>query len=307
MSSNAAQSLLVVGSIAFDRIRTPRAESGLILGGSATYGAVAASYFAPTRLVGVVGTDFGDDSIARLKRRGICLEGLEIDRSGKTFYWSGHYGENFASTETLEIQLNVFEKFHPKLPAAYRSSPFVMLGNIQPQLQAHVLDQMEGQAFVAADTRDLWIELTRPQLLALLPRLDLFVLNDDEAPMLTGEANVIKAGRAILELGPRMVLIKKGGHGCALFSRDALFAHPAYPVEELHDPTGAGDSFLGALMGRLAALGQADFRAVKQAIPYATAAASLTVEAFGLDRLESEGRETIEKRATALKQMVALE
>lgn len=294
--SSSASPVLVVGSVAFDNIHTPRESVEMLLGGSASYAAIASSYFAPTRLVGVVGHDFGEDHVERFSSRGIDLAGLQRDSSGKTFFWAGRYDETFGTCTTLEIELNVFQNFHPHLPESYRKTPYVVLGNIQPDLQMHVLDQLEDGSFVAADTRDLWIETTRPDLLKLLPRLDLLVLNDSEARVLTGELNLIRAGKKLLELGPRMAVIKKGEHGSLLFHPDGLFAFPAYPVADLHDTTGAGDSYLGALIGHLAAVNETSLQALKHGIAYATATASLTVEAFGCLQLEAAGRETIDER-----------
>jgi sugar/nucleoside kinase (ribokinase family) len=298
--SPAARPVLVVGSVAFDAIRTPAADSGRILGGSATYAALAASNFAPTRLVGVVGTDFGEAEFARLRRRGIDLAGLQTDPSGKTFFWSGVYGENFASRTTLETQLNVFARFRPALPAAWRDTPFALLGNIQPALQAMVLDQLAPGAFSVVDTMNLWISTARAELLALLPRVDLFILNDEEAHQLTGEPNVFNAGPRLRALGPPIVLVKKGPHGAVLFHPDGLFSIPAYPVTRVEDPTGAGDSFAGALVGHLAATGRTDFATLRRAVAYATVTASLTVEALGVDRLEAADRAAIDRRFAEL-------
>jgi cytidine kinase len=285
--------VLVVGSIAFDNIHTPREKATMLLGGSASYAAIAASYFAPTRLVGVVGHDFSSAYTDRFAARGIDLEGLQHDKNGKTFFWEGRYEEDFGQCTTLQIDLNVFAGFQPHLPASYRHSPFVVLGNIQPDLQIHVLDQLEEAAFVVADTRDLWIETARPKLLELLPRLHMLLINDSEARMLSGESNLIRAGAAILKMGPTMVVIKKGEHGSLLFNGDDLSAFPAYPVTDLRDTTGAGDSYLGALVGHLAAT---DLDSLKHAIAYATATASLTVEAFGCSKLEEAGRQAIDER-----------
>jgi len=305
-SSSPASPVLVVGSVAFDSIKTPTAESGRILGGSATYAAMAASYFAPSQLVGVVGTDFGDDEISRLRKKDIDLEGLQIDRSGETFFWAGVYGKNFASRTTLDTQLNVFASFQPTLPEAYRKARYVLLGNIQPTLQAQVLDQLASGAFVVVDTMNLWIDTARSELLGLLPRVDLFVLNDEEALQLTDEPNLFVAGRRLQKMGPKIVLIKKGQHGAVLFHSDGLFALPVYPVTNVEDPTGAGDSFAGALIGHLAAVGSVEFSALKRAAAYATVTASLTVESLGVNRLESAGRKEIDRRFDELLRMVAV-
>src|SRR3954464_3316103 len=245
-----ARPALIVGSVAIDRVATPFAQSDNILGGAASYASIASSYFTPTRLVATVGADFPKPFLNRLKKHGIAATGLQIDPAGKTFFWSGKYRENFAGRDTLEIQLNVFEKFSPELPAAYQESPYVMLGAIQPALQNHVVDQLTNKkAFILADTFDLWINTTRPEFDRLLPRVDLLVINEDESLLLTGERNMILAGRKLMKMGPRIIVLKKGEHGSLLFHRDGFFAIPAYPVTKFVDPTGAGDSYAGALIG----------------------------------------------------------
>jgi len=298
--------LLVVGSVAFDNVITPQAEQERILGGAASYCSFAASYYAQVRMVGVVGNDFGEADLDRLRARGIDLEGVQRDESGPTFFWKGKYHENFNRRDTLDIRLNVFENFRPDLPDSYKDSPFVLLGNIHPALQMHVLDQLSGNSFVLADTIDLWIETEREALLSLIQKVSLLVINDSEAEELTGESNVILAGHKLRKMGPESVIVKKGEHGAVLFHEDGLFALPAYPVTQLHDPTGAGDSFAGALIGRLASRNRSDFFAIKEAMLYATCTASLTVEAFGCDRLESAGKAEIEDRVTALKQLITV-
>ena len=293
--------------MAFDNVITPFGEKERILGGAASYCSFAASYFTTVRMVGVIGNDFDEEHLDRLRARGIDLEGLQRDESGPTFFWKGKYHENFNRRDTLELQLNVFEKFRPDLPESYRSSAFVLLGNIHPALQAHVLDQLSGDSFVLADTIDLWIEIERESLLSLVKRVNLFVINDSEAEELTGEKNIILAGHKLREMGPKSVIIKKGEHGAVLFHDEGLFALPAYPVTELRDPSGAGDSFAGALLGRLASRNRKDFPAIKEAMLYATATASLTVEAFGCDRLESAGATTISERVGQLRKLISVE
>jgi sugar/nucleoside kinase (ribokinase family) len=291
---------LIIGSVAIDRVATPFAQSDNILGGAASYAAIASSYFTQTRMVGVVGADFPPAFRARYRKHGIDLAGLQTDPdpAGKTFYWSGKYREHFAGRDTLEIQLNVFEKFSPTLPPAYRDTPFVMLGAIQPSLQNHVLDQLvkSPKPFVLADTFDLWINLARPELDRLLKRIDLFVINEEESLLLTGERNPVLAGRLIRKMGPRIVVIKKGGHGSLLFHPDGYFAISAYPVTKFVDPTGAGDSYAGAMIGYLASVNRTDFAALKKAVAYATAVSSLTVESFSVNRLSSAGRKIIDAR-----------
>jgi len=302
---NEPKPVLVVGSVAYDDIITPEDTGERILGGSASYGALAASYFAPTRLVGVVGHDFNPDYIERFTRHDIDLEGLKTDASGPTFFWRGQYHENFSSRDTLEIQLNVFENFRPELPEGYQGSPFLFLGNINPELQHYVLDSMEGEPYVAADTIDLWIKTKRDEWDALLKRINLLVINDSEAEQMTGEKNIVTSGRKLKAMGPESVIIKKGEHGAYLFHEDGLFALPSYPVTALRDPTGAGDSFAGAMVGFLAAAGARDFEAHKHALAYATVTASLTVEAFSCDRLESAGAAELKKRYEELVRMVS--
>ena len=298
--------LLVVGSVAFDNVITPHAKKERILGGTASYCSFAASYYAEVRMVGVVGNDFGDSDLERLRARGIDLEGVQKDDSGPTFFWKGKYHENFNRRDTLDIRLNVFENFRPDLPESYKDSSFVLLGNIHPALQMHVLDQLSGSSFVLADTIDLWIETEREALLSLIKRVSLFVINDTEAEELTGESNIIIAGEKLRQMGPDSVIIKKGEHGAILFHEDGLFALPAYPVKQLHDPTGAGDSFAGALIGRLSSRNRSDFSAIKEAMLYATCTASLTVEAFGCDRLESAGKSEIEDRVSSLHRLISV-
>ena len=298
--------LVVVGSVAFDNVITPFGSQEGILGGAASYCSFAASYFTQPRMVGVIGNDFGEEYVDRRKNRDIRLEGLQKDESGPTFFRKGKYHENFNRRDTLDIQLNVFEKFRPDLPQSYLDSKFVLLGNIHPALQMHVLDQLPGNPFVLADTIDLWIEIERNALLELIKRVSLFVINDTEAEELTEEPNIILAGNKLRNLGPEAVIIKKGEHGAILFHEDGLFALPAYPVTELRDPTGAGDSFAGALIGRLASRNRTDFSAIKEAMLYGTCTASLTVEAFGCDRLESAGAPAIEKRVDELKRLISI-
>ncbi len=299
-------SVLVVGSVAYDSIETPHASGERILGGSASYAALAASYFAPVQLVGVVGHDFAAADRRKFERRGIDLSALQVDETGRTFFWRGRYHENYNRRETLELELNVFERFHPRLPTTHQPAAFAMLGNIRPDLQLHVLDQLTARPFVVADTIDIWIETARDSLNEVLRRADLAVVNDTEATKLTGETNAIAAGRALRASGCRSVIVKKGEHGAVLFHDDGLFVLPAYPVTELRDPTGAGDTFAGSLLGYLAARGETDFAALREAMGYATAVASLTVEAFSCDRLASAGCAEIRRRRRELGRMTRL-
>ncbi len=298
-------SVLVVGSIALDDIKTPSAERKDILGGSASYAAVSASYFGPVRMVGIVGSDFPDDHVDYFKSRDIDLTGLEI-ADGKTFRWSGEYMDDMNTRETLSVDLNVFADYMPSLPEAYRDSRVVLLGNIGPDLQHRVLDQAGAPEFVIADTMDLWIEIAHDRLKALVERVDMLILNDGEARKFTGEHNLIKAGQAIRALGPRFVAIKKGEHGCILFGEEEFFSIGAYPLEEVHDPTGAGDTFAGGVAGFLAHhIGGAGVTAdlVRQAIVHGSVMASFNVEAFGFDRLRALQAEEVATRFEAFARM----
>lgn len=297
-------SVLVVGSIALDDIETPLEKHPDLLGGSASYAATAASYFAPVRMVGIVGEDFPPEHLEFFQKRGIDLAGLQ-QVPGKTFRWSGKYHWDMNSRETFSVALNVFETFSPELPEAYRAADIALLANIAPGLQHHVLDQISDPRFIIADTMDLWIATAREELLRLLPRLDLLILNDGEARQLTGGSSLVKAGRELQQLGPAYVAIKKGEHGCLLFGPGEFFICPAYPLEDIHDPTGAGDTFAGAVAGYLASLRNRDveFNDLKKAIVYGSVLASFNVEAFSLERLRQLDGSDIEQRLRLLKWM----
>lgn len=296
--------VLVVGSVAYDSIITPHESGERILGGSAAFACLAASYFAPPRIVGVVGHDFRERDRRKLAKRGIDLDGLLTDPAGRTFAWRGRYHENYNRRDTEDLQLNVFEHFKPRLNETQRATPYVMLGNIRPDLQLDVLNQLTAPRFVLADTIDIWIETQREKLGEVMRRADLLVINDTESAKLTGERNLIIAGRALRTHGCKTVIIKKGEHGAMLFHEEGMFALPAYPVTALRDPTGAGDSFAGALLGYLAATGSTDFAALKQAMLYGTAVASLTVEAFSTDRLAKAGCREIRARRKELLRLI---
>jgi sugar/nucleoside kinase (ribokinase family) len=295
-------SVLIVGSTALDSIKTHKAANPRLLGGSASHAAVAASFFGPVNLVGVVGDDFPRRYIQLYRRHGIDLEGLQR-LPGKTFHWSGEYESNMNNRRTLLTELGVFETFNPTLPAAYQSTPFVLLANIAPALQHHVLDQMRRPRFVAADTMDLWLNVALPDLLKLLKRLDAFVLNDSEAQMLTGEGNVFVALKKIHRLGPTHVVIKQGSHGSILSSPRGLFICPAYPLRKVVDPTGAGDSFVGGMMGYLAAAkGPVDDH-IRRAMVYGSVVASFCCEGFGLQRTTRITRAQIDGRVKDLERL----
>jgi len=296
-------SVLIVGSTALDSIKTPKAENPRLLGGSASYAAVAASFFGPVKLVGVVGKDFPKRYIQLYKRHRIDLRGLQM-LPGKTFHWSGEYEANMNNRRTLKTELGVFEKFTPTLPAAYQATPFVLLANIAPALQHHVLDQMRRPRFVVADTMDLWLKVALPDLLRLLKkRLDGFVLNDSEAQQLTGEGNVFVALKEIHRLGPKYVVVKQGSHGSILSGPHGLFLCPAYPLVKVVDPTGAGDSFVGGMMGYLAAAkGPVDGH-LRRAMIYGSVIASFCCEGFGVQRTTRVSRAQIDGRVKELERL----
>ncbi|MBL8737346.1 MAG: sugar kinase [Planctomycetes bacterium] len=297
-------SLLVVGSTAFDTIETPHGNAADCLGGSSTYFSLAARLFTPVRLVSVVGADFPAKHRQLLETNGIDLTGVET-KPGKTFRWHGRYSADMNSRETIDVQLNVFGDFRPKVPDAFRTTPFVFLANGAPATQMSVLDQMQAPRFCVADTMDLWIERERDGLLGLLRRIDGLIVNDSEVKQLTGKSNLIQAGRACLQLGPKLVIVKKGEHGCFVFSNFFHYALPAYPTEHVVDPTGAGDSFAGGFMGYLANCNSVSLWNMKRAVAYGTCAASLTVEGFGVQRLADATLTTIERRYHELQQFVA--
>jgi sugar/nucleoside kinase (ribokinase family) len=292
--------VLIVGSIALDTVKTPVEEHADLLGGSASYAAVTASFFTATQLVGIVGSDFPAAHVAYFESRGIDLAGLQRVE-GESFRWSGEYMADMNVRETRSVALNVFEHFTPHLPESYRQTPYVLLANIAPALQSHVLDQMTRPRFVVADTMDLWITIAKNDLLKLLPRLDLLILNDSEAKLLTDQTNLIKAAAQIRSLGPSYVAIKKGEHGCLLFgdpAKQEFFSCPAYPLADLHDPTGAGDCFAGGLIGQLARedTPEISFEQLRRAVVSGSVVASYNVEAFSLERLRTLGAHEIEAR-----------
>jgi sugar/nucleoside kinase (ribokinase family) len=301
-------SVLIVGSIAIDNIKTKLEEHEELLGGSASYASVAASLLTTVNLVGIVGTDFPKPYIELFQSRGINIEGLQI-ADGKTFRWSGEYEWDMNQRKTLSVELNVFENFTPKLPELFRKTPIILLGNISPVLQHHVLDQVENPRFVLADTMDLWITTARPELLELIKRVDLLVLNESEARQLTEETSLIRAGRNILQLGPKYVAIKKGEHGCLLLSQDQFFSCGAFPLEDIHDPTGAGDAFAGGFAGYLTSLEKEsfEFADLKKAVVYGSLLASFCVEAFSLDRVKTLVKKEIEERYQLFKLMSQFE
>jgi len=295
-------SILVVGSVAYDTVETPVGRAERVLGGSASFFSVAASFFGPVNLVGVVGHDFGDPQLAAFRGRPIDLEGLER-MDGKTFHWQGRYSLDLNSRDTICTDLNVFEFFKPKIPARYRGSAFVFLGNIDPKLQLDILSQVREPKIVALDTMNFWIEKSPQLLREVIRNVDIVVINEAEIRELTGEFNLVKAARKLMRMGPGRVVIKRGEYGVLHLSDGEVFAAPAYPLETIFDPTGAGDSFAGGFMGYLAsrdgaALTEMDYRL---ATIYGSAIASFTVEAFSTERLQGLSREEIDSRLAAFR------
>lgn len=297
--------VLVVGSTAFDTVETPYGTRQDCLGGSSTYFGLAAVLFTEVRLVSVVGEDFPDASRVLLTDRGLNLEGLEV-QPGKTFRWSGKYSADMNSRETLDVQLNTFGNFQPQIPPSFRETPYLFLANSSPVTQLSVLEQIQSPTFAVADTMDLWINTEREALDRLLSVVDGLILNDEEVKMLTGETNLIRAGRRIIELGPKLAIVKKGEHGAFLFSNHFQYALPAYPTDSVVDPTGAGDSFAGGFMGFLAECDSVSLWNMKRAVAYGTVTASLTVEGFGVDSLVAANREAVERRFQDLMQFVSV-
>jgi sugar/nucleoside kinase (ribokinase family) len=300
----APEPLLVVGSIAFDDLDLPSGQHRSVLGGAATYCSLAASLLgASVRVVGVVGDDFPDAHLGEMKARGIDVSGVERAR-GQTFRWHGRYSEDLASRTTLDTQLNVFADFSPKIPAGHRTSPFVMLGNIHPTLQVNVLGQVERPKIVAADTMNFWIEREPVHVADMLRRIDLLIINDEEARQLSGSHNLVRAAADIRKRGPKMLVIKRGEFGALFFDDAGPFFVPAYPLEDVRDPTGAGDSFAGGLMGYLAARGEVSPASVRSAMFFAAALGSFCVEAVGPAGLLRTGRSELHARMAAFGRLV---
>ncbi len=292
--------LLVVGSVAFDAVETPFGKRDKTLGGSATFFSSSASYFTPVRLVAVVGRDFPEEHIDYLKARGVDTAGLSVDKTGDTFFWSGKYDFNLNDCKTLETKLGVFEKFAPDLPADFRSSDYVFLANIDPTVQLKVLEQVKAPKLVAMDTMNFWITGKRPELQKTLARVDLLTINDAEARALANEPNLVKAAKKIMAMGPKWLVIKQGEYGALLFSEKDVFRAPAYPLESVFDPTGAGDSFAGGMLGFLSARGfdkkEPSAKDLKQAVIAGSVMASFAVEQFSVDRFRSLRSDEIRAR-----------
>lgn len=303
---SAANKVLVVGSVALDSVETPFGRADDVLGGSGTFFSSSASHFAPVQLVGVVGDDYPVEKLAPLAERGVDLAGLERAK-GSSFRWRGRYRHDLNSAETLETHLGVFSHFHPKIPEQFRNAPFVFLANIDPRLQLQVLEQVEKPRLVACDTMNFWIESRRPELLELLKHVDLITINDAEARQLTEHTNLVHAARWILDRGPKHVLIKKGEHGAFMFNRDSVFFAPAYPLESVFDPTGAGDSFAGGFIGSLAASGDLSDRSMRRAVVVGSAMGSFAVEKFSNTRLLEITRAEIDARVEEFRQLVSFD
>ena len=298
--------ILVVGSVAFDSVETPFGKMDSILGGSATYFSTSASFFTDVSLVAVVGEDFPQEHVDFLKSRNIDLGGLSRE-SGKTFHWKGKYGYDLNEAQTLETHLNVFENFKPVIPAEYRGADYLFLANIDPELQMEVLNQVDKPRVIACDTMNFWISSKPEALKKVIERVDILIINEGEARQFTGEANLVKAAKKILALGAKTLIIKRGEYGVLMFTASSIFAAPAYPLEEVFDPTGAGDTFAGGFMGYLANTGDTSDEGIRQAIIFGSVMASFNVEDFSLNRMKRLAYEEIEDRYKSLKKMTHFE
>jgi sugar/nucleoside kinase (ribokinase family) len=293
-------SILVVGSVAYDSIETPFGKEERILGGSATYFSTAASFFSDVSLVAVVGEDFAQEHVDFLSSRAIDLKGL-ARVPGNTFHWKGRYGYDLNEAQTLETHLNVFESFRPRIPAEYAAADYLFLANIDPELQMEVLNQVSQARIVACDTMNFWIASKPEALRKVIERVDIFIINEGEARQLSGEVNLVRAARRILDLGVKTLIVKRGEYGVLMFRGASIFAAPAYPLEEVFDPTGAGDTFAGGFMGYLANTGDVSEEGIRQAIIFGSVMASFNVEAFSLNRLKCLDYGEIEERVRHFK------
>jgi sugar/nucleoside kinase (ribokinase family) len=301
-------SLVVVGSIAFDAVRTPFGKREKMLGGAAVHFSLAASFFTDVRVVGPVGDDFGDEQRSVLEGRGVNTEDIEHVGGGQTFFWKAHYEFDMNTAHTEDTQLGVFGEFEPKLSDASKSADHLFLANIQPDVQRGVLDQVESARFSGLDSMNLWIDTARDSLVETISGVDLVFLNDAEIRQLTGEPNLVKATRAVMEMGPSIVVAKQGEYGAALFTKDGFFALPAYPLETVKDPTGAGDSFAGGFLGYLASQDDwTDDHALRRAVVYGSTLASFNVQDFGTERVSGLTREEVDERFEEFRRMTALE
>ena len=299
-------SLLVVGTVAFDAIETPFGKTDKIVGGAATDIGLSASYFIPSvNLVSVVGSDFPSESIEQLNQRGINTDGLQIKEGEKSFFWSGKYHNDMNTRDTLATELNVLENFDPVLPDSYKDSKYIMLGNLTPAVQMRVLEQLgDSPKLIVMDTMNFWMDIALDDLLAVIKKVDVLTINDEEARQLSGEYSLVKAAKKIIQMGPKYLVIKKGEHGALLFYQDRIFYSPALPLEEVFDPTGAGDTFAGGFIGFLAATDDLSFDNMKRAVIYGSAMASYCVEKFGTERLIGLTREEVNTRVKRFSDLV---
>lgn len=300
-------SILVVGSVAFDSVETPFGKADEVLGGSASYFSASASYFSGVKLVAVVGDDFPEEHAEKLTQTGVDIAGLKKVSGGKTFRWKGYYDYDLNQAHTLDTQLNVFSDFDPEIPEEYKDTPYVFLANIDPELQMKVLDQVKDPKLVACDTMNFWIEGKPDALRELLKRVDVAVINESEAREFADEPSLVKAARKILDDGPGTLIVKRGEYGALMFNGSSIFSAPAYPLEDIFDPTGAGDSFAGGLMGYLASTDDISEENIRRAIIYGSAMASFNVEAFSLERLTSLTTDDIQSRFNEFKQLTQFE
>src|SRR5258707_5440510 len=299
-------SVLVVGSVAFDAVKTPYGQRDRLLAGAATYFALAASYFTEVGIVAIVGDDFGEDEMRVFRERGVSTVGIER-APGKSFFWSGEYSPDLSDRVTLDTQLNVFANFQPRIPDVYKDYRFLMLGNIDPELQSHVQSQMSTAGLVACDTMNYWISGRLAQLLETLKRVDVLLINDHEARQLTGEHNLLRAARAIHKMGPALLVIKRGEHGASLYSEGRVFTAPAFPLEHVRDPTGAGDCFAGGFMGYLASRPEHGEAELRRAMIYGSVMGSFCVEQFGTERLQALTKDEINTRYRLFKELTHLD
>lgn len=301
-------SLLIVGTVAFDTIETPFGKVEKVIGGAGTYAGWAASYLSDNiRLVSIIGEDWPESELKKMHARGINTEGIKIVPNGKSFFWAGRYADNMIERETLITELNVLADFNPVLPNFYKESDYVLLGNLTPSIQLSVMDQMvKKPKLIVLDTMNFWIDSAREQLEEAINRVDILSINDEEARMLSGEHNLVAAAKKILKKGPEYLIIKKGEHGSLLFSDEKMFFAPAMPLGKILDPTGAGDSFAGGLLGYLSSQGKSDFETVKQGLVYGSAMGSFCVEDFSLDKLQAITPEEIARRVADLKALSAV-
>lgn len=299
-------SLIAVGTVAFDDIETPFGKAGKIVGGAATYISLSASYFTEgVQMVSVIGDDFPQDVLSDLESRGVDLTGLQIKEGEKSFFWAGKYHENMNGRDTLDTQLNVLADFDPVLPQSYKSAEYVMLGNLTPQVQMRVIEQLESQPkLIALDTMNFWMDVALEDLKKVLQKIDVLIINDEEARQLSGDYSLVTAADTIFKMGPKVVVIKKGEHGAFLFHEEDMFYAPALPLERVFDPTGAGDTFAGGFMGYIAKTGDTSFEGMKKAIVAGSAMASFCVEKFGMQKLIEIDEEMIKERIARFEKLV---